>query len=422
VIGGFLNSSPHWVPKLQAQSKAALVRGIVKLKGEFNPGVHLPGAPEPPGLGYKIYQLAHGNVLQANDVEALFDIAPQHAAYIAQKLESNPALKNTLVESDWWVSLRAMASSPNLRGDLLKDLADDVNFANALKAKPAAEQAGLVGAWEVLYASGKIAAARNINCLRLFDKLDVSDLSVLRTNLLSSLDDVKLVEFGDDFGETIMETLQRMNNDISIFNYWKAHKQELLTPYVTNTGNIPSMEVVASSFQGSPQITALINVVDAAPLPSGNQFVMAGCQHPSLPNSYQIKYNFTSAGAEYQAFLNSCHPLLKDRIKYMDMIRNDFVAVPPGTAYARLVNIDNLNKLRDAGEAGRHAELQSLSETLYQIEQAENMAPGTFPKSRLSEVSIFVKNRNGNVMQRCPCCFHGSHDHSVNMVNLPGND
>jgi hypothetical protein len=38
-----------------------------------------------------------------------------------------------------------------LRGDLLKDLADDVNFANALKAKPAAEQAGLVGAWEVAF-------------------------------------------------------------------------------------------------------------------------------------------------------------------------------------------------------------------------------------------------------------------------------
>jgi hypothetical protein len=171
VIGGFLNSSPHWVPKLQAQSKAALVRGIAKLKGEFNPSVHLPGAPEPPGLGYKIYQLAHGNVLQANDVEALFDIAPQHAAYIAQKLESNPALKNTLVESDWWVSLRAMASSPNLRGDLLKDLADDVNFANALKAKPAAEQAGLVGAWEsALSRNIDEAIRRNPDFLEMLNK------------------------------------------------------------------------------------------------------------------------------------------------------------------------------------------------------------------------------------------------------------
>jgi hypothetical protein len=47
-----------------------------------------------------------------------------------------------------------MASSPNLRGDLLKDLADDVNFAHALKAKPAAEQAGLVGAWEGLFNTG----------------------------------------------------------------------------------------------------------------------------------------------------------------------------------------------------------------------------------------------------------------------------
>lgn len=178
--------------------------------------------------------------------------------------------------------------------------------------------------------------------------------------------------------------------------------------YVTNIGEIPSVATVVASFQGNPEIIALINAVDAAPLPSSNQFVMAGCHHPTLADAYQIKYNSTSASAEYQAFLSSCHPLLRDRIKYMDMIRNDYVATNPrGTAYARLVNIDNLNKLRDAGEAGRHAELQSLSETLYRIEQAENMMPGTFPKSRLSEVSIFVKNKNGNVMQRCPCCFHG---------------
>lgn len=282
---------------------------------------------------------------------------------------------------------------------------------------------GWVRAWEVLRTVGKVTPARNTNCLQLFEKLDANNFSVLKTNLLSSLNDAKLIEFGDDFGETIVATLQRMDNDISIFHYWRMHKQEFLTPYVTNTGNIPSVATVAASFQGNPEIIALINAVDAAPLPSNSQFVMAGCHHPSLVNAYQIKYNFTSASADYQAFLNSCHPLLKDRIKYMDMIRNDYVATNPrGTAYVRLVNIDNLNKLRDAGEAGRHAELQSLSETLYRIEQAENMAPGTFPKSRLSEVSIFVKNKNGNVMQRCPCCFHGSHDHNVNMINLPGND
>lgn len=279
---------------------------------------------------------------------------------------------------------------------------------------------GRAEAWRVLRTAGKTTAAKTVNCLRLFSKLEASNLVTLRSNLLAGLSEIKLIEFGDDFGETIVETLQRMNDDVSIFNYWKAHKQELLTPYVTNTGNIPNVATVAGHFQGSPQITALINAVDAAPLPSSSQFVMAGCQHPSLPNSYQIKYNFPSAGAEYQAFLNSCHPLLKDRIKYMDMIRNDYIK--NGISYQHLSNIDILTKLRDAGEAGRHAELQSLSETLYRIEQTENMAPGTFPKSRLSEVSIFVKNKNGNVMQRCPCCFHGSHDHNVNMINLPGND
>lgn len=277
-------------------------------------------------------------------------------------------------------------------------------------------------AWDRLHSAGKAAAAKNISCLQLFSRLEIDGLPALSSNLLNNLDDAKLIEFSGDFSETILETLQRMDNDVSIFNYWKVHKQEFLTPYVTNTGNIPSVATVAASFQGNPEIIALINAVDAAPLPSNNQFVMAGCHHPSLPNTYQIKYNFTSASSEYQAFLNSCHPLLKDRIKYMDMIRNDFVSDPPGTAHVRLINIDDLEKLTFAGEAGRHAELQSLSETLYRIEQAENMAPGTFPKSRLSEVSIFVKNKNGNVMQRCPCCFHGSHDRNVNMVNLPGND
>jgi hypothetical protein len=58
-----------------------------------------------------------------------------------------------------------------LRGYLLKDLADDVNFANALKAKPAAEQAGLVGAWEsALSRNIDEAIRRNPDFLEMLNK------------------------------------------------------------------------------------------------------------------------------------------------------------------------------------------------------------------------------------------------------------
>jgi hypothetical protein len=61
----------------------------------------------------------------------------------------------------------------------LKDLADDVNFANALKAKPAAEQAGLVGAWEVV-PEGLRREVSNLESVTSFENLSPGSMSSIQ--------------------------------------------------------------------------------------------------------------------------------------------------------------------------------------------------------------------------------------------------
>ena len=150
LIGELLNNFPWVKTKLQTIPKPGFTKGIVRFFGEFDPNIH-QAANIPSGLAYKVYQFVHGDVVQPDDVMAIFDIPASQAGLIAQQLEQNNSAKDILLKSDWWLELRTLASSADLRGSLIADLANDVNFANALKNAPAAERAGWVRAWEFLF-------------------------------------------------------------------------------------------------------------------------------------------------------------------------------------------------------------------------------------------------------------------------------
>ena len=150
LIGELLNNFPWVKDKLQTIPKPGFTKGIVRFFGEFDPNIH-QAANIPSGMAYKVYQFVHGDVVQPDDVMAIFDIPASQAGLIAQQLEQNNSAKDILLKSDWWLELRTLASSADLRGSLIADLANDVNFANALKNAPAAERAGWVKAWEELF-------------------------------------------------------------------------------------------------------------------------------------------------------------------------------------------------------------------------------------------------------------------------------
>lgn len=97
---------------------------------------------------------------------------------------------------------------------------------------------------------------------------------------------------------------------------------------------------------------------------------------------------------------------MRDRIKYIDFIRNsvtdkDGKIINPEFAN-KLLDIDNLDKLTRAGRAGYHGEVRALSAALYKL---GNKAT----EQSLSEFDMFIRSRGDKVMQRCPNCFHISY-------------
>ena len=89
----------------------------------------------------------------------------------------------------------------------------------------------------------------------------------------------------------------------------------------------------------------------------------------------------------------------------MDFVRNSIVDQAGNIRNPKLANkllsIDNLQKLTNAGRAGYHGEIRALSEALYALEKSKIVT-----KSTLSEFDMFIRNTSNNVMQRCPCCFY----------------
>ena len=151
LISGAISSYPHIRTKLRNMPKPQLVRGIISLLGDFDPTIHLNATiPLPEGIRYTIYKLfKQGDPLNAEDIEALFDITGPQAASIANQLNTDQAVSNALLDTDFWTLLRKQTANPNIRAELIADLANDVNLVEAFRQRPE-----LVGAWEVALNNG----------------------------------------------------------------------------------------------------------------------------------------------------------------------------------------------------------------------------------------------------------------------------
>jgi hypothetical protein len=284
-----------------------------------------------------------------------------------------------------------MASSPNLRGDLLKDLADDVNFANALKAKPAAEQAGLVGAWEVF-------ATSSDGVLRAF-RTDISTLA----------------RFSANFGDNI-SAINQLKNHPGLLATWQKSGLVLHRHY-PGSSSWPIIQV-DDTFKANIRATQgdeIGNLVDAVDnlVISNNAAVGAGVYHPSLANPITAVNFLTGevSGGIAQSFIDNLHPILKARVDYLEFLKINNLL----DASAESINT--------AGKFGSHAEFRVLDKSIKDLEVLEGVPSGAFPESRLEEFTIFVKAKNGpNGLQntnppRCVSCWHGTHG-----VNVVGNE
>ena len=151
----------------------------------------------------------------------------------------------------------------------------------------------------------------------------------------------------------------------------------------------------------------LVKQVKDARIPSDAEQVVVGVTHPSFNGKVFMGRNFLKSESALETTFKTetAHPLIRERIKYMDFVRN---SVTDNTGKVinedlanKLLDIDNLNKLTTAGRAGFHGEVRALSDALYELEKTR-----TVTKETLSEFDLFIRNSSDKVMQRCPCCFY----------------
>ncbi|QMW03325.1 hypothetical protein [Spirosoma foliorum] len=238
------------------------------------------------------------------------------------------------------------------------------------------------------------------------NKLDNLGLTTLKSEV-NLLDEVAKAKFLDDFAGASDDVLRTLNSDIDLIRLWKTYSSQFKkVGYVTETGAFMTCQSVLDNHPDG-YLGNLIKKVMDAPGPTNAEQVLVGVTHPSFEGKVFMGRNFKSSESTMEITFKTetAHPLIRDRIKYMDFIRNSVTdntgkVVNEGLAN-KLLDIDNLNKLTTAGRAGYHGEVRALSDALYELEKTRVINNETF-----SEFDLFIRNSSDKVMQRCPCCFH----------------
>ena len=253
--------------------------------------------------------------------------------------------------------------------------------------------------------------------VELLEKVDIkSDGLLTRLNNASfkvlkgkfdELDDVLKAKFLDEFASASDDVLRTLNSDVDLIRLWKSYGNQFKkVRYTTETGIFKTCQSVAEAHP-SGYLNNLVEKVMSERLPTTSEQVVVGVTHPDFGGKVFMGRNFRNGESALEATFKTetAHPIVRDRIKYMDFIRNSVTdkagnIINPILAN-KLMDIDNLQKLTTAGRAGFHGEARALSDALYELEKNREVTDAT-----LSEFDMFIRNTSDKVMQRCPCCFY----------------
>ncbi|MFL0062373.1 hypothetical protein [Tenacibaculum maritimum] len=238
----------------------------------------------------------------------------------------------------------------------------------------------------------------------LIKRLDELNLSVL-TKKLDDLGDATKAKFFDDFAEASDDVLRNLDSDDELISLWNKYADDFKgNKYVTDEGVFKTCQSVLDKHPDG-YLGNLVKKVMEARKPTNSEQVLVGVTHPSFGNKVFMRSNFKNSERvlENSFKTETAHPLIRERIKYMDFVRNSVTEgmVVNETLARKLLDIDSLKKLTTSGRAGYHGEVRALSDALYELEKTRSVT-----KSTLSEFDLFIRNSSNKVMQRCPCCFH----------------
>lgn len=267
--------------------------------------------------------------------------------------------------------------------------------------------AKLVDNWQLLNEAGYAAAKADIPTLKFLNKIDELGEGTLRAKLIAKLNAREVVKFSDAFVDATADVFKTMNGDDHLIDLWKKYSDSFKgAKYVTETGVFKTCQSVLAEHSDDYLGNLTKQVMDAAG-PTSSEKVVVGVTHPSFKGKVFMGRNFKNGESDLEAAfkLKDAHPIVRDRIKYMDFVRNsvtDEAGKVINEALAnKLLDIDNFGKLTTAGAAGSHGEARALSEALFELGKTRAVTDAT-----LSEFDLFIRNTSDKVMQRCPCCFH----------------
>ena len=222
----------------------------------------------------------------------------------------------------------------------------------------------------------------------------LSELSKQYDNLTAA----EKVLFEAEFAGAHPNTLTAMEKNPRLLEHWRLegnyYKSRSYAGMKHDDWNAVSSRVLA---QGDAKSTALVNKLNQIPY-EGNDVAAAAIYEGRV--SPVVKYN---KDAKDGMQLIS---LFEDRLEYMNMIYND--AVDGGLLYSKLYKDVPFEKVRNAGKAGRHAEVMAVDELARELKIAR--------AEELGQIDVMVRGKNYGSMCRCPHCFY-----ILQGVNMIGN-
>ncbi|WP_237275719.1 hypothetical protein [Tenacibaculum ovolyticum] len=251
------------------------------------------------------------------------------------------------------------------------------------------------------YVKWKLANAGS-DLLKRFDDLGLS-------SLITKLDDIGIAskrKFLDDFAEATDDALAAFNKRPELVDYWKGNNPKYKLSYTAPNDLV--IDDVLKGIDNSIERNLIKEVQDInSPLKDGS-FCVSGGVHSELSDIDNIiKYNLpkmdgVNNASKYNAYVDGLEIEIRNSVRYMDVIREDFKA--GGKLYKTLLNVDEsvVRKITGAGKSGVHAEVQVYNEIIKRLKSKGI----SLTDDVMSEIKIFVKNKHHRNMCRCPNCFY----------------
>jgi hypothetical protein len=239
----------------------------------------------------------------------------------------------------------------------------------------------------------------------LLKRLDDLSLSSL-TKKLDDIGSASKTKFLDDFAEATDDALIAFNKRDELVDYWKTNNPKYKLSYTAPNDLI--IDDVLKGVDNSIERKLIKGVQDIkSPFKDGS-FCVSGGVHSELSDIDNIiKYNLPKMdgvknAGKYDAYVDGLEIEIRNSVRYMDIIREDFKA--GGKLYKKLLNVDEsvIRKITGAGKSGVHAEVQVYNEIIKRLKDKGI----SLTDDVMSEIKIFVKNKHHRNMCRCPNCFY----------------